>query len=521
MIVPTGESRLKGPLRVLVVEDSEDDYQLLLRELRKGGYEPMTQRVETADAMVSALEQKSWDAVFSDWAMPSFSAAGALEVLTRTGIDLPFIIISGTVGEDVAVEALRRGAHDFMVKDKLARLLPAIERELREAKNRRERVRMQEHLLVSDRMASVGILAAGVAHEINNPLAAILTNLELAVQEVDELVKARPESARLRELLNEISDSRESAERIRSIVRDLKVLSRSEEETCSPVDVHRVLESSVKIAWNEIRHRARLVKDFQPVPPVLANQSRLGQVFLNLIVNAAQAIPEGKVDKNEIRVRTSLGRGGRVLIEVSDTGSGMESAVLKRLFTPFFTTKAMGAGTGLGLSICHRIITALGGDITVESALGVGSTFRVQLPAATGTPVVAERPASSPSKASRRGRVMVIDDEPALLAAVKRLLAQDHDVVALPGAKEALAMLTQGEEFDVILCDLMMPEMTGMDLHEALVNAAPELAAKMIFLTGGAFSTRARAFLDQAANLHIEKPFDGKALRAIVDGRVG
>jgi signal transduction histidine kinase len=507
-------------LRALMLEDNPDDCELVLRELTKGGYQVDSERVETAEAMAAALERRSWDVIFSDWAMPAFSAPAALEVLKQTGLDLPFIIVSGTIGEETAVEALHTGAHDFLVKNRLARLVPAVERELREAAMRKERAKMQEQLMVSDRMASVGILAAGVAHEINNPLAAILANLEFAVRDLRELAAQQGESTLLRDLLEEIGDTREAAQSIRDIVRDLKIFSRSEEDKRAAIDVRRVLDSSLRMAWNEIRHRARLVKSYETVPLVYANESRLGQVFLNLIVNAVHAIPEGRAQHNEIRVRTAVGAGGRVVVEIGDSGSGMTPEVLKRLFTPFFTTKPIGVGTGLGLSICHRIVSALGGEITVASKVGAGSTFTVALPVATEV-MPAEMPASTSSAPpARRGRVLVIDDELIIGRAVTRTLGGDHEVVVVSQAREALAMLSGEERFDVILCDLMMPEMTGMDFHEALSASDPEQAKRIIFLTGGAFTVRARTFLDHAPNLRIEKPFDPPALRALVNERV-
>jgi CheY-like chemotaxis protein len=193
--------------------------------------------------------------------------------------------------------------------------------------------------------------------------------------------------------------------------------------------------------------------------------------------------------------------------------------VLKRLFTPFFTTKPIGVGTGLGLSICHRIVTALGGEISAESVSGKGSTFRVALLPAIPTE---ERPETAPavSRALRRGRILVVDDESMIALVVRRTLSADHDVTVSRHGREALERFNAGERFDVILCDLMMPEMTGMDLHAALLDAAPDQAQRMIFITGGAFTSRARAFLDQVPNLRIEKPFEAVSLRAIVNDRV-
>lgn len=512
---------MKKSLRVLVVEDSLDDFDLLIRELRRGGFDPNPERVQTEGAMSAALDRESWDAVLSDWSMPEFSATAALRVLHEKGFDIPFIIISGTVGEDIAVEALKTGAHDFLVKDKLARLIPAIDREMREAGVRRERQKMQEQLLISDRMASVGLLAAGVGHEINNPLASVLANLECALRDTADLDSKFGSTEETRDLSDVLANAKESAERIRNIVRDLKLFSRSDDDRRSAVQVHAVLDSTIRMAWNEVRHRAKLTKDFQTVPAVFANESRLGQVFLNLIVNAAQAIPEGHAEGNEIRVTTGMDTAGRVVVEISDTGTGMSPEHQKKLFTPFFTTKSVGVGTGLGLSICHRIINDLGGEITVESAVGKGSTFRVSMPAADSAGIsLSEESTPVTESAPRRGQVLIIDDEALVASALRAMLEREHDVTTTQRATDAYALFTQGTSFDVILCDLMMPEMTGMDLYDKLLESNPDQAKKMIFMTGGAFTARARTFLETVSNPHIEKPFRMAEIRSIVNKQV-
>jgi len=631
------------PLRVLIADDSEDDALLVIRELGRGGYGVVHRRVQTRDDMRQALATETWDVVLSDYSMPGFSAGAALDTLKESGIDVPFIIISGTIGEESAVNALKAGAHDFLLKSQLARFVPALDRELREAEVRRERRRavealreselkyrrivetaregiwmidaqsrttyanrrmaemlgstpealvgsylfdfmgddwkavaggpeqqrqgimeqhefqlrrrdgsefwallstnpikdddghligalamvtdvteqkkLQEQLMVSDRMASIGTLAAGVAHEINNPLAAVLANLQLGVSELEQ-VRARPGESDLRNLHEGLLDALEAAERVRNIVRDLKMLSRSQDEHRGPVDLQGVVESSLRMVWFEIRHRARLVKDFRPLPPVIANESRLGQVCLNLLVNAAQAIEEGSADANEIRVATYTDSQGRGVVEIRDTGAGMTPEVQRRLFMPFFTTKPPGVGTGLGLSICHRIIASLGGDITVESVVGKGTTFRVSLPAAP--PGTIEAPPAEPSVAPavRRGRILVIDDEPWILSAVRRNLSFEHEVTITTSALDAIKRIASGESFDIILCDLVMPYVTGMDLHAEVVRIDPEQAQRIIFLTGGAFTPRARAFLDEIPNLRLEKPFDQGELRALVNDRL-
>jgi len=389
-----------------------------------------------------------------------------------------------------------------------------------------EQKKLQSQLMVSDRMASVGTLAAGVAHEINNPLAAVIANLDFMAESLGLMVgggDARSPTPKhstawlLKEIKGPLDDAREAAQRVRFIVRDLKIFSSSPvEEPKVAVDVKTIMDSALRMAWNEIRHRAQLVKHYGLVPGVRANEARLGQVFLNLIVNAAQAMPEGRAEHNEISVSTRLD-GARVLVDVSDTGAGIPPEIVGRIFDAFFTTKAVGVGTGLGLAICHRIITDMGGELTVESAVGKGTTFRVALPVDYEDP---RKPAPPPAEisvvAGRRGKILVVDDEELILRGMKRMLSTEHDVVTTTSAKEALARCAGGETFDLILCDLMMPDMTGMDLHRELSGTAPEQASRMIFLTGGAFTATALQFLSDTPKEHIEKPFHAANLRAIV-----
>jgi signal transduction histidine kinase len=510
------------PLRALIVEDSEDDALLLAREIIKGGYELAFERVQTAAAMQAALGDGRWDIVFSDHSIPGFGGMPALALTKASGLDLPFILISGAIGEEIAVDALKAGAHDFIVKGKFSRLLPAIERELADAAVRRlhresqeERTKLQSQLLISDRMASVGTLAAGVAHELNNPLAAVMGNLELIADDLGELAASVPDP-RLGKVVEAVSFAREAADRMRAIIRDLKIFSRAEDETRGAVNLHPLLDSVVRMAFNEIRHRARVVKQFDAIATVDANESRLGQAFLNIVINAAQAITEGRAEHNQISVTTRMHPSGMVAVEIRDTGSGMTPEAQKRLFTPFFTTKRVGAGLGLGLSICHRIVDSLGGRIEVETEVGKGTTFRVLLPAVQAQSVAKPSPATAEAIARERSRVLIVDDDMVVAYALKRLLERSHDVTVKTGARDVLDRIEAGDRFDVILCDLMMPELTGMDLYEALAQRAPDEAERMIFLTGGAFTPRSRKFLDQVPNQRLEKPCDLHQLLALI-----
>jgi CheY-like chemotaxis protein len=239
---------------------------------------------------------------------------------------------------------------------------------------------------------------------------------------------------------------------------------------------------------------------------------------LNLIVNAAQAIPEGHADQNEVRVTTRM-IGARVAIEIEDTGPGMPPSVIEKLFTPFFTTKPAGIGTGLGLSICHRIIEELKGQIQVDSQPGKGSTFRVLLPSTPLEPIaVVVPPIAAPT--GIRGKLLVVDDEKAVANAIERTLRRDHDVTTTCSAGAALTQLASGKRFDLVLCDLMMPEMTGMQLYAKVLADDPAQAGRFIFLSGGAFTSSARAFLDDVSHHRLEKPFDAQQLRTIVNERI-
>jgi signal transduction histidine kinase len=251
-----------------------------------------------------------------------------------------------------------------------------------------ERKVIEAKLMQAERLASMGTLAAGVAHEINNPLTYVMANIGFVAERLPKLIPTRsagPLAAQLEELGTALGEAQEGAIRVRQIVRDLKTLSRGDEEHYGPVDVRTIIESSINMVMNDLRGRAKLVRDMGAVPTVEASESRLGQVFLNLLVNAVQAIEPGDIARNEIRVATFTDGAGRAVVTVTDTGGGIPPHVMGRIFDPFFTTKPVGSGTGLGLFICHGIVKAQGGEITAESAAGRGTTFRVVLPRARGS----------------------------------------------------------------------------------------------------------------------------------------
>jgi signal transduction histidine kinase/CheY-like chemotaxis protein len=385
-------------------------------------------------------------------------------------------------------------------------------------RGRGERARMQARLVEADRLAAVGTLAAGVAHEINNPLAYLLGGLEFVERELAALSPSL--CGRLDEVMLVLGEMRAGGRRIRHIVRDLKTFSRADEELRTVVDLRALAESSIQMASHEIRHRARLVRDLGPAPAVVANEARLGQVLLNLLVNAAHAIQEGAPDANEIRVTTRTDGAGRAVVEVADTGAGIPPEHLKRIFEPFYTTKPQGVGTGLGLWISRNLVAAAGGEIEVDSAVERGTTFRVVLPPASSVTDPSSAEVSAPRPAPR-GRVLVVDDDPLVANAIRRALVREHEVDVETSARAALARLTRGERYGAIICDLMMPEMTGMELHAQVSRLSPADGARIVFVTGGAFTPESRQYLESVRNPRLEKPFDAKALLALVRELVG
>ncbi len=380
---------------------------------------------------------------------------------------------------------------------------------------------LRSRLALSERLASVGTLAAGVAHEINNPLAWITSNVNFALEELDSIRKRPREVTEFADdLIDALEDARAGAERVGTIVRDLKTFSRAQDERVGAIDVRKVLESAITMAANEIRHRAHLVRELHEVPPVEGNEGRLSQVFLNLLLNAAHSLPENDASRHEISVVTGLDPSGRVVIEIRDTGSGIAPEVLHRIFDPFFTTRPVGQGTGLGLSVCHTIVGAMSGTIEVDSRVGVGSTFRVLLPAKPAPwpkPTVRE----APTGLAARAEVMVIDDEPNIIATIERVLVSQHQVVGFTSARDALERLASGKSApDIIFCDLMMPELSGPEFFTRLRAKNPSVAERVVFITGGAFTPAAQEFLDAVKPPLIDKPFKPDELRRAVAERL-
>jgi PAS domain S-box-containing protein len=501
-----------------VLRKSEQKYRSLFEEYRDGLLlsAPDGRLVDANPAAVALFGYDRKDEFLTLSTHALFFGSPELE-RARLG---RLFVVSGFSLRDVDVEVKHKDGHKLNVvvtstpiRDERGEIagFRTILRDVTERKVLEARLRQMQKL------EAVGLLAAGVAHEINNPLTYVVAHLETLRDELQRPADGSRTGALAESFHSRIAEACEGAQRVRQIVRDLKTFARLDEEDRGPVDVVSVLGKAINLASAEMRYRACVRAELAPVPPAMANEGRLSQVFVNLLINAAQAIDEGAVERNEIRIVTSASES-EVKVEISDSGRGIAPEHLERLFDPYFTTHSTPGGSGLGLAICYKIVSSYEGRIDVDSRVGAGSRFVVRLPIArsprAGVKAVVEQ---TPRTAASRARVLVVDDEPFVLSTIKMILDRDHEMVGVASGSEAMRLLDTDSRFDLILCDLMMQHGSGMELHAELVRRGSDLARRMAFMTGGAYTPEARRLLASVSNPCIDKPFGPAELTSVVD----
>ena len=382
-----------------------------------------------------------------------------------------------------------------------------VEREVEVLRTNEQLKQAQRHFETTARLAALGQLAAGVAHEVNNPLQFIQSNLSAVAQYWADGAPAVVDGM--------FQDIKLGVDRIESVIQALLPFVRAGSDDASDVDLNAVVKFSVRMADNELRHRARVILELDPMPPLVDHREKLGRVITNLLLNAAQAIEEGAADENVVTVSTRY-VDGCLLVRVKDTGSGIEPEHMGNLFEPFFTTKGAGKGTGLGLSLCFDIARAHAGRIDVSTELGTGSQFTLVLPVDNGFALPSQVAEAEPSS-SERLRILVIDDEPLVLRSYERMLGRRHEVVTALGGDRALERLDLDCEFDVILCDLMMPSRDGVMVYERLRASHETLIDRIVFCTGGVFTERVLRFLKGIQNRVLQKPISPQMLLEAVE----
>jgi two-component system cell cycle sensor histidine kinase/response regulator CckA len=490
--VDEGALNVGSALNVLLVDDSADDAAIIIRELGRGGREISAERVFDADAMSASLRRRHWDLVLSDWTMPSFSGSAALELVKSAGVDVPFIIVSGTVTEELAIKAMQSGARDWVLKDKLARLLPAVERELGEAAARKRAAialrQSEEHLRQSQKMDAVGGLAAGVAHDFNNVLAVILGHADLLLGEPSL-------TNDMRESLAEI---RGATVRAAELTQRLLAFGRQQVLQPRKTDLNQIVSGLDKMLRRLVGEDVDLVVGTaDDAALALVDPGQMQQVVLNLVMNAREAMPSGgrltvqvsnvHVGEASVGDPSGLTPGHHVMLAVTDTGVGMEPATKARIFEPFFTTKAAGRGTGLGLATVFGIVQQSGGTITTDSAPGRGTAFHVYLPQldpGAGADAPASEKIVSGAHPRGRGTILLVEDDTAVRVVTRTVLRNaGYLVLDVANGEEALYLAEKHlDAIDLVLSDVVMPRMSGPELAERLWAARPSL--NVLYMSG-------------------------------------
>jgi two-component system, cell cycle sensor histidine kinase and response regulator CckA len=508
-------------IRVLMVEDSEDDALLIVREIRRGGYEPISKRVDSAEAMRAALDQEKWDVVICDFSMPQFSGKDALKLLRETGSDAPFIFVSGTIGEDTAVAALKQGAQDYLMKDNLKRLIPAIQRELLEGERRRQRSHLEQEIHQLQKFEAIGRLAGGVAHDFNNILGIITACTELLRAHVD------PEAG-------EYADNiREAAKRGALLTRQLLAFGKRQPLQMQVLDLNERLKDVTKLVRPLMGDDVEIVLALKAsIATVEADPGQLDQIVVNLAVNARDAMPRGgklvvetafvEFDDVFANEHPPMTAGRYVMLAVSDNGIGMNEETRLRIFEPFFTTKEIGKGTGLGLATVYGIIKQSGGHIWVYSELDRGTTFKIYFPCADNKlDRLADAGQSEALPRRRDGTtILLAEDEPIMRQVMRKMLeAHGYKVIEAGDGNAALeAMEKNHSAVDITLTDVVMKGMSGPELALRLIDKHPGM--KVVYMSGYTGELVANHGMDAGIRL-LEKPFTRDSLLKALDATLG
>jgi signal transduction histidine kinase len=479
-------------LRVLYLEDNADDYLLVERELLKAGWAFTMHQVDNEHDFTRCVREGSWDVVLADFNLPGYGGMAALDFVRRSGYETPFILISGTIGEDAAVDCIRAGANDYVLKENLRRLNHAITRELGESVIRRERRKSEEErakletkLRQAQKMEAMGRLAGGIAHDFNNILTAILGHAEIAALQLE----AHPAKGNIEQVLK-------ASQRARDLVQQILAFSRQRPAEKKVIVLGGVVNEAAKLLRATIPAAVTMALNVsQCSSAVLADPSQIHQILLNLGTNAAHAMRERggqlevaldtcEVGADIVRHFPQLRAGPHVRLTVSDTGCGMDAATLERLFEPFFTTKAPGEGTGLGLAVVHGIVQSHDGAISVESRPGSGTTFRIYFPIVVAAPVAAKQPAAPPIPRGNGELILFVDDEASVLALAEAMLKNlGYTTKGYPHPEQALAAFREHcAEISMVVTDLSMPGMSGLDFAREVLAIQPE--AKVILTSG-------------------------------------
>ena len=504
---------MSHPIKILIVEDNPNDAELLLRELRHAGFEPDWQRVETEPDFLAGIKERP-EIILSDFSMPRFSGLRAAELLRESGLNIPFILISGTVGEDVAVEAMKFGATDYLLKDRVARLGTAVQRAIKEVEERVERKRLERQFIEAQKMEVIGQLAAGVAHDFNNILGVIIGYSDLAKTELDSNVPAQ----------KYVEEIRQAAERAVGLTRQLLIFSRKQTVQPAVLNLNEVVKDMEKMLRRLVDDNIEMaILPGKQIGRIKADSGQIGQVLMNLVVNARDAMPGGgklliethnaTLDENYAHTRKDAAPGDYVMLAVSDTGVGMTDEVKSHLFEAFFTTKPIGKGTGLGLSTCQTIVKQCGGHISVYSEPGSGTTFKVYFPKVHQPPDAVAQPVQTGALPRGTETVLLVEDEPSVRHLCRSVLeAQGYNVLHAINGHEGLQVAREhkGAPIRLVITDVVMPQMGGKMMAGWLKAIYPDI--RVLLTSGYTDEVIAQQGVKEPSVAFLQKPYTPAAL---------
>ncbi len=515
---------MKTPLRLLLLEDDPVDAELVAATLSEAGLACTAQRVDTSEAFLNALRDGGYDLILADYSIPGFDGMTALAMARDEAPDVPFLFVSATIGEELAIDAMHQGATDYVLKQRLGRLAPSVMRALRERDERRERKRAEEALLQSEKqfrqaqkMEAVGRLAGGIAHDFNNLLTVIMGYSHVLSA---ELGSGHP-------LYSKIEETQKAGERAAMLVRQLLAFSRKQPLEPKHLSVNNVVANLEGMLQRLIGADIRLVIRLDPSnSQVLADQAQLEQVLMNLVVNARDAMPQGgtltiettqtELAKSPLYHVEPLPPGHYVKLSVADTGSGMDRDTQAHIFEPFFTTKEEGKGSGLGLSTVFGIVTQSGGGIDVNSRVGYGTKFDILFPKVAADAQAASAQHAGGQPAGGTETILLVEDDASVRILLRdslrklgyRVIEAKHGLEACLLASQELAKL------HLLLTDMVMPGMGGRELAQHLITLKPDL--RVLFMSGFTDDVGILAGHEHGTSGFLQKPFTPELLARTV-----
>jgi signal transduction histidine kinase/ActR/RegA family two-component response regulator len=523
---------VKSPLRLLHLEDDPVDAELITTTLSEGGIPCQSQLVDTRQAFVSALKEGRMDLILADYSIPGFDGMTALILARQHCPDVPFLFVSATIGEELAIDAMHQGATDYVLKQRLGRLVPSVQRALRELDNQAERKRAEEALRQSEKqfrqsqkMEAVGRLAGGIAHDFNNLLTVIMGYSQVLLT---ELGPQHP-------LRGKIEETLKAGERAAALIRQLLTFSSKQSLDPKILSLNTAVMSLETMLRRLIGDDIRLVSKLDQTNGRLrADQAQLEQVLVNLVVNARDAMPKGgtltietaqvELIRSPVYYLTPLPPGSYVRLAVSDTGCGMDRKTQSHIFEPFFTTKEEGKGSGLGLSTVFGIVTQCGGAIDVTSRVGHGTRFDLYFPRVESEviPTAPTQPLGQPQRGTET--ILLAEDEPSVRVLVRDELRKlGYQVLEAKNGIEACLLATQqAGSFQLLLTDVVMPGMAGRELAQHLSVINPDL--RTLFMSGYMDDVGIMAGLEEGTSSFLQKPFTpevlAQAVRNLLDANV-